>query len=51
VDRFLVENNIRVESEYAKTYYIIEADEELQEIARPIAEKVMKRIAKVVEPL
>ena len=51
VDRFFVENNIQVESEYAKTYYIIEADEELQEIARPIAEMVRKRIAKIVESL
>lgn len=51
LDRFLVENNIRVESEYGKIYYIIEADEGLQEIARPIAKEASERMAKMMESM
>jgi hypothetical protein len=51
VDRFLVENNIRAEAEYRRTQFVIEADEELQRIARPLAQKGIERVAKIVESL
>lgn len=51
VDRFLVENNIRVESECRRTRLIIEADAELQKIARPLAEKGMERVARLLESM
>jgi len=51
VDRFLVENNIRVESGYRRTRLIIEADAELQKIARSLAEKGMERMARMLESM
>ncbi len=49
--RFLAENHIRVEAGYWRTRLIIEADEELQKIARSLAEKGMERMAKMVESM
>ncbi|MBN1955262.1 MAG: TniQ family protein [Anaerolineae bacterium] len=51
VDRFLVANNIRVESGCRRTRLLIEADAELQRIARPLAEKGLERMARVLESM
>lgn len=52
VDRFAAENNIQVEPKGGwNPCILIEADEELQKIARPLAEKGMERIVRIVESL
>lgn len=52
VDRFAAENNIQVEpTGWWNPRILIEADEELQRIARPLAEKGLKRITRMMESL
>jgi hypothetical protein len=50
-DRFLVANNIRLEPAYQRTRLIIEADEELRKIARPLTEKGLERVARALESM
>ena len=51
VDRFLAQNNVQVHAVPRKTRILVEADEELQRIARPIAQRAMDRVSKLVERL
>lgn len=51
VERFLEENNVQVCSHSGRTRVRVIADEDLQQIARPIAKKVYERLAKLVESL
>jgi hypothetical protein len=49
VDRFLAANNIQVHSGGWSTRIRIEADEGLQKIARPIAQRAFERLAERIE--
>jgi hypothetical protein len=51
VDRFLAANNIQVYSDYWSTRIRLEADEDLQKIARPIVQMVLERLAELIEAL
>ena len=51
VDRFLAENNVQVCSECRSTRILVEADEDLQRIARPLAQRGLERIARLMESL
>jgi hypothetical protein len=51
VDRFMAANNIQVYSDYASTRILLNADEDLQKIARPIVQRMLDRLSKLVEPL
>jgi hypothetical protein len=49
VDRFLAANHIQVYSDYASTRILLNADEDLQKIARPIVQRTLDRLLKLVE--
>jgi hypothetical protein len=51
VDRFLAKNNVEVHADSWSNRILVEADEELQRIARPIAQRAMERVSKIVERL
>ena len=51
VERFLPENGIQVLSEYRTNRICVDADEELQKIARPIAQRKWDQLAELFELL